>query len=382
LLSFQVARLLSDPELLPSPDFAMYWAAGRLNAFGQDPYDPERLLPLQAEANPGQAQAFIMYSPPFALTLVMPFGLLESHASRLLWLLLHFAIIMLSADWAWRLFGGPGRYRWLAWALAMSFLPTLFMLRTGQVGSLVLLGVVGFVRFQQCKKDVLAGALLALTLIKPHVVYLVLLAAGLWVLAGRRWAVLLGGGLVGLAATIVPLATNRPVLQQYHEAITAHPPLDWVTPTPGTLLRLAFGADRYWLQFLPMVPGLLWFASSWLKNRADWEWTRQAPPLVLVSLLTTCYGAWSHDYVVALLPVIQVAAWTVNQHPRVRPFYPLVIFCAIDVILALQSFGFAGADNEVWLCWMSPVLLLSYLFLRWLNPIPPTPEPVPLSGGS
>ena len=49
----------------------------------------------------------------------------------------------------------------------------------------------------------------------------------------------------------VPLATNREVLWQYLEATAAHPPLDWVTPTPGTLLRLAFGADRYWLQFLP-----------------------------------------------------------------------------------------------------------------------------------
>src|SRR6266851_5635257 len=84
VLGFQLVNLAARPGLLSSTDFAMYWAAGRLNAAGINPYDPDRLLSLEREVDPDLVDPFIAYSPPWVLTLVMPFGLLNSQLSRLL----------------------------------------------------------------------------------------------------------------------------------------------------------------------------------------------------------------------------------------------------------------------------------------------------------
>ena len=47
LLLLQSRRLLEDRSILPMDDFVEYWAAGTLNALGQNPYDPDRLLRLE-----------------------------------------------------------------------------------------------------------------------------------------------------------------------------------------------------------------------------------------------------------------------------------------------------------------------------------------------
>jgi hypothetical protein len=38
----QFQRLHNDRSILPIDGFVEYWAAGRLNAHGENPYDPNR----------------------------------------------------------------------------------------------------------------------------------------------------------------------------------------------------------------------------------------------------------------------------------------------------------------------------------------------------
>src|ERR1700687_1555271 len=92
LAAWQVTQLLSDPAILPPDDFVEYWAAGRLNAAGENPYDPEKLLPLERQAGRDTDEAVMMWNPPWTLLLVMPFGLLPARFSQLLWLALHLAV--------------------------------------------------------------------------------------------------------------------------------------------------------------------------------------------------------------------------------------------------------------------------------------------------
>ena len=58
---------------------------------------------------------------------------------------------------------------------------------------LLLIGVAGFLHFATRKRDAIAGAFLSLTAIKPHVVYLVWIAAFWWMLRERRWGIAVGG---------------------------------------------------------------------------------------------------------------------------------------------------------------------------------------------
>ncbi len=102
ILGYQIVQLFRDPFVLPSLDFAMFWATGRLNAYGENPYDPEKLLPLEREVTTSPWEGAV-YTPPWTLTLVMPFGILDPRISRILWLFMHFSVLILCTDWAWRL---------------------------------------------------------------------------------------------------------------------------------------------------------------------------------------------------------------------------------------------------------------------------------------
>ena len=138
------AGRLTDISALGVGDFIAYWSAGRLNAQGQNPYSPEVLLPIERAEGWAEDWPNIMYYPPWALPLVMPFGLAPFNLARLAWLIAEIAVVAFCIDLIWRYYGGPSAQRWLAWGLGLGFVPTLIALRMGQIGPFLLLGVVGF----------------------------------------------------------------------------------------------------------------------------------------------------------------------------------------------------------------------------------------------
>ncbi len=360
ILVWQIAHL-TDPTVVPVDDFVEYWAAGRLNLTDGNPYAPDQLRTLETEAGwPEDEPVVMMWNPPWTLTLVMPFGLLSYSTGRLLWLGLHFVLILLCADWAWRLYGGPSHRRWLAWLIAFSFAPSLFVLNMGQISTLILVGVLGFLHFGKQGRWGLAGASAALIAIKPHLLYLFWIAVLLWALDQRHWSVLLGGALAGLAATAIPLAFNPNVISQYLVTALNEPPLYWATPTLGAVLRLLLGVDRHWLQFAPTMIGLSWFLIYWQRRKHRWDWTEQMPLLLLVSVLTTSHG-WEYDQVVLLPAVMQAAVWVYESKQRVAAGL------AVGVHLAITSIAIAiniVIGSNFWYVWLAPVLLAFYLILR------------------
>lgn len=387
LLVQQLGYLLSDRTIMPPDDFVEYWAAGWLNAHGHDPYDGDNLLPLEQEAgrtnfpkdSSGRELAVMMWNPPWTLTVVMPLGLLDARLGQLFWLLLNLGVVVFCADWAWRYYQGPVAYRWLAWALALTFMPTMMVLRAGQIGPLILLGIVGFLHYERQGRLFLAGAAAVLIAIKPHLLFLFWIALALWAVGGilsrpvpsprtavrglsresiPRWLLLIGGILTGLIATAIPVFCNPEVCQQYWFALTHHPPEEWVSLTIGSILRLLLGANLVWLQLVPAVPALIWFGFHWRRHHTDWDWGQQMPLLVLVSFLTTFYGAWPFDLVILLLPVIRAAVWTVHA-PSLR-IPALATYLAID--LAALILILMGVTS-IWFIWMTPALLAGYLMV-------------------
>ncbi len=361
LLGFQIAAVDKHSLFYSAPNFAMYWVSGRLHLMGENPYDPQKVLPWVREFIPNKTNATIMYSPPWMLPVVLPFSLMGFHAGRVAWLLVHAFIVLFCADGLWRFYEGPNRYRWIAWCIAFSLPPTLLMLQIGQIASLLLLGAVGFLHFQKRGSDLQAGASLALMALKPHVAYLFLLALLLWVIQYRRWRVASGALIVVLLAAAVPLLINPAVYRQYWNAMTGYRPTAWPTLSLGYGLRLVFGWEREWLQFVPMVPGMAWLLAYWAYHRNRWDWAQQAPLLILVSSLTTCYG-FSHDYVLFLVPILQVACSLARDFRRL----PIAVAVAVylSIIILYLALNLAGYGNQAYYLWMSPTFLLAYLGLR------------------
>jgi hypothetical protein len=320
----QVRRLLADPTVWPPDDFIEYWAAAKVTLAGQNPYDADLLLPLQRANGRDTDKAVMMWNPPWSLAVVLPLGLVPAREAQLLWLVVNFAAVGFCGDRLWLLFGGAREKRWVGWAIALAALPTLFALQSGQISPLVLLGAVLFLECERRGYHFAAGAATVLLAIKPHLAYLVWAAILCDAVARGRWRVVLGGAVAGVACAALPLAFNSQVWQQYVHALGHGPPSKdgnvnavkhWISPTIGFLLRLAFGADQFRLQFVPVAAGLAWFAWHWRKAGKDWDWREQLPLLLLVSFVTAPYGAWPFDMVL-LLPAV---VWLVLKCSPLAP---------------------------------------------------------------
>jgi hypothetical protein len=136
--------------------------------------------------------------------------------------------------------------------------------------------------------------------------------------------------------------------------------------TIGSILRLLFGANHFWLQIVPAIPALVWFGFHWRRHHETWNWGEQMPLLMLISFLTTFYGAWPFDLVILLLPVIQAAVWMVPTESLKG--LALAIYVSIEcgalILISIERFGV----TSIWFIWMTPALLAGYLLLRALRP--------------
>ncbi len=358
ILASQLGGLVTAPGLL-ADDFVEYWAAGRLNVTGGDPYAADDLLPLERHAG-RTAEVLMMWNPPWTLALVMPFSLLSYPISRLLWLGLSIVLIIVASNWIWELFGGMTNRRWLAWALAFTFFPTIIVLRMGQIGPVLLLGVAGFLHFERKERYGLAGALLALLAIKPHLLYLVCLAVPVWCLgARRRWAVLGGATIALVAATLTAMVFNPQVISQYRAATEASSPLVWMNPTAGSLLRWVFGPELIWLQFAPMAAGVGWLALYGRKHRAAWLWADRIGLLLLVSVVTAPFG-WPFDQVVLVPVVLQIACLARGTGAAPIKSKVWVVYALTNLV----AIALHGRVSDFWQLWFAPVLLAWYLVAR------------------
>ena len=339
-------RFFRDPAFVPPNDFLEYWAAGRLNAEGHNPYDPEALWTLQRAAGRPLDHPAVLWNPPWALTLVMPFGLLPPRAGQLAWLLTQVAAVVLCADRLWVLYGGRAALRPFAAALALTFYPVMHLLLMGQSGGWLLLGLTALAVAGGRGPTALA-AVAALAAVKPHLFIPVWIALAVHALACRRGRSLLAWGvLAGMLAALVPLAANPHVWSEYFATFTRPPDpripglADWHPPLAGYWLRQAVAGSPFWVQVVPAaVAALLVPFYAW-SRRHCWDWAVELPRLVLAGLIAAPYGAWEHDHVVLLIPVVAAAArlsWS-GRRPQV--------VLAAAVYLTLDGVGLALRDSE------------------------------------
>ncbi|HEX3148100.1 MAG TPA: hypothetical protein VHR66_08440, partial [Gemmataceae bacterium] len=211
----------------------------------------------------------------------------------------------------------------------------------------------------------LAGAAGVLIAIKPHLVYLFWIALAAWAVRRplpTRWKVIAGGLIAGLIATAIPMALNPHVLDQYRDAMTQRTPEQWKSPTIGSILREAFGPERFDLQFVPMIFGLLWImALGWRDRNRPWDWSERLPMLLLVSFVTASYGAWPFDLVILLPAVIHVAATLDHRAERPRFVAAIVAYVLINGIALGMNLRHMTSET---FAWMAPSLLIAYVFLR------------------
>lgn len=349
----RVSQRFLEPEILYYDDFVEYWAAGRLNLAGGNPYQPDQMSALQAETGRLEGIPLMMWNPPWTLALAMLFAMPDYPIARFLWLLMNLAIITLVSDRTWLLYGGSLNRRWLALAFALTFGPTLHVLKLGQITPFLLLGLAGLLHFSERGRWFWVGCSAALWLIKPHLLYLVLVLLFVWSCKDRRFSVFAGLLLTLLCASGLACLANPKVFGQYVNAAMRYPPMEWITPTLGGLLRHSVGPQHGWLQFLPPLVGVVWAVFDWRRHRGTWRWRERLPLVVLVSESTAAYG-WSFDHVVSLIALVPALVVLIESKGQSRAWFCLVIYLVINGVVLF------GDYDQIWYWWLAPSLLVIY----------------------
>jgi hypothetical protein len=201
----------------------------------------------------------------------------------------------------------------------------------------------------------MAGMFLAMASFKPQLIYLLWIALILWTVVNKKWQLLISTISTIAILTTIPLNINPNVLSQYLYSIREYPFSEWATPTIGSLLRLIFGLDKFWLQFIPMGIGTVIFTYFWLKEKERWNWIDGSPMIVGFSILTTPY-AWTYDAILFIIPIVHASIYAINHHSK---NIQLVIFSVL-LILSLFNLILHMQLNDFWFLWLFPSIFLWY----------------------
>jgi len=291
----------------------------------------------------------------------MPFGMLNYYSGRLSWLIFSIVLILISTHLLWAIYAGDPKKRWIPLLATLTFAPVISVLEVGQIGPWVLLGLVGFLYFSTShQNDWLAGVFIAIASIKPQIALLFWVALLIWVIQERRWLVLISASITVLVLTLITMAFNPLILQQYFAMFQAYHITDWANPTIGAYLRyFIFGIDKFWLQFIPSIFGGIWLIYTWISHNKSWNWPKDLPIILLVSQITSPY-TWTYDLVILLLPIIQAAFW-ILMDPKRRS---IIIFLIIYLVLNILDLVLHMKLEDFWFLWFAPSLLIWYLLVR------------------
>jgi hypothetical protein len=273
-------------------------------------------------------------------------------------------LIFFSVQQLWCIYGGAATPTPFIWLLAVTFVPTILVLISGQISPVLLAALTGFLYFQRRKNFFAAGSSAAFLSIKPHLLYLFWIVFALWLWRERHWRVIAGTLVTGVIIAMIPLLFDAQIYFQYfalYQRSDIPKPLDWFTPTLRTATKMFIGPDHIWLQFAPTLAGIVWLLFHWYRHKDHWDWLEQVPCIVLVSVVTSFF-AWTYDQVVFFPAIIEAAIWIRRQSIAWYDFWSARIYVLINVCHAL--FRISVAD-ERWYFWLAPACLLNYvIFFR------------------
>ena len=326
-------------------DLVEYWAAGVVFLAGDSPYDPVALLAAERAGGWTDAEPLIMYNPPWTLPWVLPLAALHPAAARLAWALFGVGAIGFAAERTWVAAGGDPQDAPIAVTWALLFSPSILCLSLGQIGPLVLLGLVGWVGATRAGRPLLAGAALSIAAVKPHLLALVWVLVAVRALAARSFVEPLALA-SALAAALGAVVAARPTLvREFLSVVQAHGPEVWKTPTLGGLLRIWLGEEHFGLQFAPVALAVPPFA-AWVWARRDRPVEALLAPTLLASVVTAAYG-WTFDQVVLVIPAVVAAA-------RLRRYGAVALGAWGTLNIALILLRVVFPLDHLW-AWLAPL---------------------------
>ncbi len=294
-----------------------------------------------------------------------PLGFLNSSAGFAVWLAVSVAALIVSVRCCTNLYGGSEASAGSSCLLfAVGFAPVLACLMAGQVGILLLLGFMVFLRWETAH-PFWAGAALIMPLAKPHLFAPFFAVFVFWALRKKRWKALAGCFASLCVAIVFALAMQARVFTDYKIAMQGESIGKLFIPSLSGTLRALLFPQYIWVQFVPLAAGLIW--SVWYFNRVTvWDWRKNGLTVLLVCILVAPYSFFNDEAI--LLPVLLYAGLTINGRnwSRKGRFAIWFLVAASTLLLMMTIWGVSlGSGLYFW----SPLVWGSWYWLatreRW-----------------
>ena len=337
-------------------DSIQYWATGTLLLHRGNPYSVASVQALESSQGYPAARPLMLRTPPWSVWMVVPLGLLTSFWAWVVWLAILLASLVSSIRISWQMYGDGPRPPAVFLMAGYLFAPVAACLVAGQMGIILLLGIALFFSLEQ-EQPFLAGAALLIPMAKPHIFILLWPILAVWVIAGKRWALLKGTVAAWLLATTIALMLDPAIFQHYREMLHQQAIQHEFIPALSGMIRGIFFRAYFWVQFVPTGIGLLWSAWYYWTNRAIWDWSQHGSAVLVVSLLTTPYS-WMTDEVVLLPVILQSVLWVSRVKLKIRSQLIILLFICLNFLLLLivraqvpPATGIYFWSSLVWFSW-------------------------------
>ena len=331
-------------------DFVEYWASGQLLVHGQNPYDATEILRLEHSAGYTFEKAQIGASPPTIFFFEAPLGLLGAKAGMVFWTILLTACLVTSIYVLWVQFGRrSGHLHLLCFCCASS----VFCLMAGQIGIFLLLAVALFFYLHK-NTPFLAGAVLAVLSIKPHLFLPFGTVLVLWSIHGRRYRILAGFATAMVTACALIACIDVHALSQYLQMMRAAKLSDYPVFTLSRTFRVLLNRELTWLQYVPAVAGVGWAAWYFWRSCKHWDWMDQGLLALIVSVVCAPYS-WHTDETI-LIPAIMAGLY--SSQDADRSLLPFALIAGTELAELLNGYWM----NTPYYLWTGPAWLAWYLY--------------------
>ena len=366
---------------VPNSNFSFFWLAGRMILDGQNPYDETQYL-AGHDANDMDWRPNNIFPYPLPLTLFcIPLGFFSMQTAYVFWQIVTLLLIALTIYILLRHWQDKSHHNMLVpiFFFLLFWGPLYLTTHAGTFSIFSLLVLLGAILLLEKDKSLLAGIVLALTMLKPPQGLTILLLAGVWFLARRDWKAIIGVGIGGLVILIVGLIQDPQWIQKFlgagdavmartlgvHSNVWAFAYLacDGASPCStllgGTLsLSLLGGASL-----------LLW------RNQAKWSAWEAMNVIIPVGFVSTIY-LWAYDQLPYILPIVWiVGTLTQKQRNIILAFIFLILVNLISIFAIVQQ---ALTDKDLWSLGTT-LLVILFLLITWRMKQKPAIDKAPAS---
>jgi hypothetical protein len=344
-------------------DSLAYWAAGRLLSTHQNPYDYAAVFALERSQGYSEDRPLVLRTPPWSLFMVLPLGRLSPFFAWCTWLAVLLACLITGVRLTRKLYERDFTHQNLFALIAYTFAPVAACLVSGQMGLVLMLGIVLFFFLEQ-NRPFWAGVALILPFAKPHLLSLFWLVFVIWVVAKGKKNVAMGFLSAFVAATLLALFFDSDALRHYRQMLQVAAIQKEFIPALSGVLRLLFFRRFFWAQFVPLAVGIVWSVRYLVRNWAVWDWRTHGPALLVVSVLTTPYE-WLSDETVLLPAILQSVALVYVARDKLKTISKVMLgFLALLNVLLLLILRFKIPFSTGIYFWSSLVWFSFYFYAQ------------------